>query len=425
MPANVDPFKRKPVAPSPTKEELLARATGATKKPILQTPPSATKTPGIVGNPPLPVGKIVGHISPADLTDVERATLAATGWTADIELPSTPEGLKELQKVVAEQQSVEVPLPVPVSTPPLKVDTVSINNLSPEKQQEIRDRIKNIAATSTAGAEQQAKKAEFARRESAVPGLGTASKVVEKSVEDFRAKFVGTQPPSTEMLAEMPLAPPPAPKTPEPTYTPQATETGAAGVTLTNCPHCLWDLADPDIPEPPYSDKLAFTQCFLGMRPFTKAYPILNGAAEVTFRTLTTREVDVVYKQAYKDKTDGKLPTDYDYWERLNRYRMFLQIQSFRASGPDGFFKDLPDGYSKETNPAGNGFWVQPEQAADIHADETALPVIETWMIEEVLKTEQLFRTVNTLCNGFNRLVSKMEAMVDNSDFWRPTGEQS
>jgi hypothetical protein len=32
---------------------------------------------------------------------------------------------------------------------------------------------------------------------------------------------------------------------------------------------------------------------------------------------------------------------------------------------------------------------------------------------------------VNNQCAMFNRLVAKLEALVDNSDFWQPTGAPS
>jgi hypothetical protein len=56
---------------------------------------------------------------------------------------------------------------------------------------------------------------------------------------------------------------------------------------------------------------------------------------------------------------------------------------------------------------------------------ETPLLLIEDYIFANVLKTEAMFRVVNTACNQFNRLVARLEAMADDSDFWRPTEEQS
>lgn len=437
MAKSIDPFTRKkaPVAPTaPTPQEqanLVARATGVQRQTI-PTPPPATKIPGITGNPPLPMGKVVGHISPSSLTAQERLTLEAVGWREDIELPKTQEGLKELQKAIADQQSVEVPLPIDPRTPPLRAAApIPIEKLPAAKQSSVLNAMKTIGESEATRQMQSQAQAKRAQQDMTIKGMGPASQAVDNAVEAFRAKY---ETPKTEAeeehVYEVPIGPTgsasiPTVNTPPKAQAPAPRSDTGADAHLSHCPHCRRDLADPDVPEPPYADKLGFVQCIVGLKPFTKSYPLFNGVVEVTFRTLTTREIDVIYKQTYKDKGEGKLPTDYDYWERLNRYRMIMQLQSFRANGPDGFFKDLPDGYSKSTNPSGSGFWVTPDQEATFGPEDTGIPTIEEWLVEEVLKTEDVFRIVNNTCNNFNRVVSKMEAMVDNSDFWKPTEVQS
>ena len=50
---------------------------------------------------------------------------------------------------------------------------------------------------------------------------------------------------------------------------------------------------------------------------------------------------------------------------------------------------------------------------------------IEEYVLTKVLKTEHLQRVIGHTCNKFNRLVSKLEASVDNENFWNETGPQS
>ncbi len=435
MAGSIDPFKKKVQAPPQVitpekKEELLARATGA--KRTLPTPPSAAKLPaGVTGNPPLPANKVVGHIAPSSLTDIERKSLEAVGWTDSIPLPTSHEGMKQLQSELAAMREVEVPLPVDPKTPPLKVNTVPIESLSAEKQAQIQNVFKNIGAQEAqkAAAAQQSK--DFMSREASIKGIGSAHRAADQATEAFKAKLEATKPappPADEPVYEVNVAPEPkaAPApAPEPAPMPHTHSDTGANAGLSHCPHCQWDLSIADIPEPPYADKVAFLQCMLGEKPFVKTYPLFNNNVQVTFRTLTTRELDVVSKQAYKDRQEGKLPNELDYWEQVNRYRLMLQLQGFHSASPGGFHKDLPDGYSKSTNPMCTGTWVNEEREGELGLNETGIPMIEQWIIEEVLKTEAVFRIVNNTCNQFNRLASRMEAMADNSDFWIPTEGQS
>lgn len=443
----INPFDRKP-KPDPAKQkELLARATG---RPLLQTPPAAKPVPGITGNPPLPTGKVVGQVAPSSLTDVERDTLLAAGWTPDMPLPTSQEGIKQLQAAVAELAAVEVPFPVAPNTPPLKVTTVPLDTLPAADQTRLTGaltgKLQDIAAQEAEARKAALRRNELSAKEMSVKGIGKATGAADASVEAFRRRMaeqanvpvddapevVAVNPAAVgamhlqdhfstraEAQAPPPAAPPPAPE-------PHAhNETGAGGVMLTHCPHCQWDLAMSDIAEPPYQDKVGFLHAMIGDKPFAKEYPLFNGLVHVVFRTLTTKEIDKIYLQAHNDRLEGKASNDIDYYERLNRYRLVLQLQKFHSDGPDGFVKDLPDGYSQSANSHSVNQWISAEKEAEFSPNQTALLDIEAWIIDEVLKTEAVFRVVNNACNRFNRLVSRMEAMADNSDFWKPTGEQS
>lgn len=441
--ADIDPFARKkaPVpkpAPTPEKQkDMLARATGtAPKRTTLPTPPAAHKIPGVTGSPPLPAGRVVGQIAPSSLTEIERKTLEASGWTPDIALPTSQEGLKQLQAEVASMSEVDVPLPVDPRTPAFKPPAaVPMSSLPTDKQNQLKATLAGIADDEKRRQATARREQELAQQETKIKGMASAGSAAERAVREFDKKVAAALPKEPDGF-EVEIEPPaptvtrrdePA-RRDEPVHRDEPGhrgETGVGGAMLSHCPHCSWDLAVPDVEEPPYADKMGFLHCLMGETPYAKAYPLFGNNVEVTFRTLTTRELDVIYKQAYADRQAGKLPGEIDYWERVNRYRLMLQLQCFKTFGAKGFVKDLPDGYSKTANPSCTGVWVNEEREAQLLPDETGIPAIEQWIVEEVLKTEAVFRVVNNTCNQFNRLVAKMEAMSDNSDFWNPTGEPS
>jgi hypothetical protein len=398
MPKDVDPFKQ---------SERLAKVTGVPPKPAV--PPVAAGPPAAKSNrPPLQEGRVVA--TEETLMEEERRALIASGWDGQSALPQTHEGLKELQRMVADRtQSTWVP-----SAP---TDTVAA-----------------IVAREQSRMAAEAESLDRERRGQGIPGLKEAMAVADRSavierqkvgLSDNESPFVmDTAPvPTAVPMPQAPLAAPKVSPQSPPATTVPASETGAAAKS-SHCTHCGFDQSQPDVPEPPYGEKMAFLQCILGGKSYTQDVSLFGGEVLVTFRTLMTGELDVIYKQAFLDSKNGRLANELDYWEYVNRYRLLLQLQGFRnRSG--SVFHDLADGYSKETNPHCTGVWVKPENEIKLSEGQTGLPFIEQYLIENVLPTEMVFRVVNNACRHFNRTVSQLEAMADNQDFWQPTGEQS
>jgi len=158
----------------------------------------------------------------------------------------------------------------------------------------------------------------------------------------------------------------------------------------------------------------------LGQKTFTQQYDLFGGKVIVRFRTLTTKEMDVIYNFVFKQRETGVITTIQDYWEKVNRYRLYLQLTHLSAT--DGSFThSLPDSYSRETNPYATEFWQFPAYDPDVGY----LEQIEEKILKEVLRTETIQRTISTYCARFNRLVSKLEVMIDSPDFWNETEQQS
>jgi hypothetical protein len=404
------------------KEALLARATGAGKK--LPPPPPAARPrklpPGVTGTPPMPTERVVGNFAPSSLTPLERETLEAVGWSDDMPLPSnSAEILQEFER----RQAEVPPLPLDPRTPKLDVQTVPIEEVSAADRARLLDAAgegQNVLGALYQGAlkEHAENRAAAAGQAPKNPGVKEALAAAAQAAS-YRPRHdeeaIVDDRPRAEPRAEPPGVPPPGDPGP------QRSDTGADARPAV-CLHCGHDPSVPSIEEPPYEEKLAFLHAVLGQKCYPKRYDLFGGNVTVTFRTLTTREIEAVFRQAYLDDRAGKLPTKADYWEAVNRYRLYLQLTSLSAPGPDGFVHELPDGLSEETNPDATACWKPVEP---LEPGQTALPMIEDFVIGNVLKTELLFRTVHVACNEFNRLVAKLEAMADNSDFWKPTGEPS
>lgn len=385
------------------KEQALKdRATGAARK-LPQTPPPAKLPPGVKGNPPLPTGRAVVGISPASLTDAERQALESVGWREGVPIPSqVSEILEEENKKLAAAREVDLPLPVDPRLPPPKYEVVDINSLPSDKQEEfarVRERMTQMSTEEVAAKEAETEERRRQAREMHTPGVAQALRAADQAAQ---AKTGSTEPLEEDIPADKPSS------------------TGAAPM-LAVCPHCSWNLAVIDgIPEPDYPDKISFVHTLLGGKVFTKKVELLGGHLTVTFRTLRLPEVDIIYRQAFLDKSNKDL-NDVDYFEVLNRYRLMLQLINLEGKGIQ---EDLADGYSQRTAADCVRPWINADEEA-LLTDRTGLPEIETWMVENVLKTEAIFRVVFRACNDFNRLVAKLEAMADNSDFWKPTEAQS
>jgi len=225
-------------------------------------------------------------------------------------------------------------------------------------------------------------------------------------------------------LQTMPVEdPPPVPEEPPPyveTNDTNDTDTeplsGGSEAPLVNCPHCGWDLSKQAIVEPDQDEKMGFLHSVLGQKPFIQQYELFGGKVIVRFRTLTTKEMDIVYNVVFQQRESGAITTIQDYWEKVNRYRLYLQL-TYLASTDGSFTHTLPDSYSKETNPSGEHFW----DFSGIHDNPERLKKIEDTLLTDVLRTETIQRTISNYCARFNRLVSKLEVMIDSPDFWNET----
>jgi hypothetical protein len=197
------------------------------------------------------------------------------------------------------------------------------------------------------------------------------------------------------------------------------------------CVQCGWDQERPTIPEPEHKDKIAFLHAVLGQKVFSKRYAIFGGNLRLTFRTLTIREIDTLYQETFRVQKLGLISTAADYYEYLNRMRLYLQLTSM-SSAKTALQIKLPEGLTPETHPDASSYWEDHLRSEGLFQEPdpnkpdspSLLMQIQDYVLGQVLKTEQLQRTVTHTCNKFNQLVVKLEASVDSPDFWNETEPQ-
>lgn len=393
-----------------------------------QVPPPAKLPPGVTGgNPPLPIGKAVRVASPR-LTAFERQKLGLIGWQEGMPIP--PDAADQIAAAEeAMRQTTEGPLPPPVdpTTPPISLKTIDVGDLPPAKQEQVHRELAQALSAGTAGRptpketspiREQLKTRGQAVEEAVPPAPAVAQKVMQAKPIAMEAE----QPrrPATRTSIDPEYEPPPPAAVPEPGASGDLDKIADVGATapLQFCPHCGWDLSIPEIVEPSHDEKMTFLASMLGGQTFSKTFNLLGGQLVIELRTLTTQEIDEIYRQAFRDRENGVIGTDAEFWERVNRMRLYLQLLAFRSTTRN---RDMPNGFTPESNPNAHSFWEFP---ADTLRDQK-LPAVEKWLLTNVLTNESINRVLQIHCNRFNRLVSRLEAMVDNADFWKATGQLS
>lgn len=404
MPKEIDLTKRKKMPP-PTPEQLQAVTSGGSH---MSTPPPAKPVPGVTGTIPLPVGQPIKIQS--SYTEKERQALRQAGVSETQAIPGNmADILAQASQMAVRDATVDLPLPVDPRTLPLKANTINTSTMTPEQRALVNKNVQEALALEQRRHDEAVEQQRQAQLpESVQTALGLAQSITNRTQSSFD---VVDDRATTKNSPAATVAPSSEPGSDEAVGI-KPSETGANVVT--HCPHCEWPMDIPDIPEPEYVEKMSFLQSILGQKNYNKEYPLFGGVIKVIFRTLTTQEIDTVYKQVYRERVLGQLPTEPDFWERINRLRLYLQLQTIKSSE---FLHDLPDGLSVETNPHATSHW----KFDNLPPEETVLPYIEAHILEAVLPTESLNRIVTQTCNRFNRLVAKMEALVDNSDFWQKT----
>jgi hypothetical protein len=339
-----------------------------------KTPPAAKPLPGVTGQMPIPSGRMLSH---GELTEGELADLQKVGWKPGDQIPvEMAQMIEYLQEQAREETKLEnLQPPVPLDTPALEIsEPVDLADVSAEKRASL---LKFLA-----DAKQNAKQiVEFDAGPAA--GAGVADAVAGRNVlqlDDDRPEAA------------------PAAETPR-------NDLGLGGLTITNCPHCSWQLDVADIPDPTDVERQAYLQAVLGQVPFEKVYSLFGGHVQLTLRELRPREVDAIYLAASRgvtqdDSSDAMRAAKFMEW--VDRYRLALQMTRLRIGDkPMTFPGKLVD-------------WRTADGQDDAALANAAADVI----FSEVVTSESLGRALMLALGEFCRLVAKLEVAADRPDFW-------
>lgn len=319
------------------------------------------------------------------LTPEERVVLEAAGWKDGDPLPD----LTGFMENIAQEQR-DVAQDIATSDSQLGVQKFTeFDELPADKQEEIR-----VALDTMRTQQEQAIELAEAIPDDAAPGVAEAIRVAG----DFDGGIEVVDDPTA-----VTTPPPPTPKK-------EVSSTGAAPQDSGPCDHCGWDSSLTDTTKPTKQDKYDFLASVLGGTRFYKEMDLFGDNVTVVFRTLTTEEADTALQQTSYDHRDGKVPDQGEFFRVYTNYRLAMSIEKLSTPGDAQIVPSIKDVE-----------WDSPLMSED---PQTPLPTLETWLHANVLKSESMRRVVGMEHQRFQRLVEKMEARVDDADFWKGIEQQ-
>jgi hypothetical protein len=338
--------------------------------------------PTINQNPGIP-----GLMKPGTvLTEIEKEGLRQLGIVDD---PSKlPSNIAEKIHAAVSDSSKLSEMVAP--TTPLKIpEPVDFSELPEEKKKDIVNFIKEAADMRK---QEQAKK-------------------VDKTDPPLDPKIFK----EPEVIDDLIDAPKPSPVTSTAsTEEPEKKINSDSGVFNTDaaiiCPHCGWDTRKKEMVEVTDDDKMDFVQSILGGIRFKKVYELFGGRLRVTFRTLTTAESDMAYKQLIVDAQNdvqSKILGDTSfYWRTLMAYRAIIAVEKVESSE--------------------NIVEIPPVNEIDVDEDSykkpnTKLSALFDDLVEQIMPTEIIRNTISHLYTEFQSLCEKLQAMSESKDFWKAT----
>ena len=180
------------------------------------------------------------------------------------------------------------------------------------------------------------------------------------------------------------------------------------------CERCGWQVGVAVEDKITSQDMFLYLQTLLSGN-FVKTYQLFDGRLTLTVRTLTPVEQDAIQAQIFRDQTDGRVVTQFDYLEHMMRYRTALQLVSLIDNGPSGKVFNMPTSL--------DGWKVS--QALAESPDLETQPVAAVWklVVSAVLSNESAYRMVNETVLRFNQLVANIEKASLSPNFLQATGK--
>jgi hypothetical protein len=338
--------------------------------------------PTINQNPGIP-----GLMKPGTvLTEIEKEGLRQLGIVDD---PSKlPSNIAEKIHAAVSDNAKMAEMVAPAT--PLKIpEPVDFSQLPEEKKKDIVNFIKEAA--------DMRKQEQSKRSEKVDPPLDPKIFKEPEVIDDLMEKPI-----QATKAAE------------EPVVTEEKKPVSDSGVFNTDavitCPHCGWDTRNKDLVEVTDDDKMDFVQSILGGIRFKKIYELFGGKLKVTFRTLTTAESDMAYKQLIVDAQNDvqtKILGDTSfYWRTLMAYRAIIAVEKIESSEN---IVEIPPIHEIAVD---EDSYTKPN---------TKLSAVFDDLVEQIMPTEIIRNTISHLYTEFQSLCEKLQAMSESKDFWKAT----
>lgn len=408
------------------------------------------------GRPPLKTGKVV-------MSDFTRRNLEAVGWKEGDPVPGDlGQRLQELQREVMEEKagSKLEDSDLAAGWQPPQSSFVAIEDLPPEKQEEIRqylaDYKQQVQQEEQFAAQQaevdaqipeniQGPQRELMRNQIMQGNAAAAARQMQQPPEqsvviDDRPKQQTASPPSDAKIPEgknyagsigkpsvadkiaeagrrqreheqkqqdRPQQQPSAstaPQSPSP-------ETGVDAVSHTHCQRCAWPLSQPFDVEPTLEDKQGFMASVLGLSRFEKKYELLGGKLVVFFRSLSSEESALLNQQLGFMVRSGAIVGDGEYWAHLMEYRLVMSVSRIEAGGHATYQVPPLLEWAKDRPK------IEPEEGVTVQP--TPIPYLKEHFYKEGATQEPVRRFLGQAHRQFQRLVELLETMTSEPDFWQ------
>lgn len=372
------PYIAKPAAPAASEKPINQEVMSFAPRDGRPLPPGAVIQMGEDGTPRV--------IKPKKLSPEEKAVYDQLGLKYDQPVPSDLGDKIDQFRKEAQKSALEgLEAPVSLDTPPLQLSPeVDISNLSPEKQQELKEVVKSATEFAEILDKQEASGID--------PSIQAAIQAAEAPsgvnvIDDSEEKQEPAQEPAKEDESE-----------PESEKEPIGSRTGSEARPAF-CPRCQWDLKRPDTVEVTEEDKANFVTLGLGKKNFQKRYELMGGRLSILIRHLRPYELDAITYHVYARRQKGIISSIAEMTADMVKYRGALQILNLRTAEENINF------------PAELKEWGQ-------GADGDVLDKIYEAVRDE-LGTETIYRLVFAEIARFGDLVGKLEAESRNPDFWQ------
>lgn len=329
-------------------------------------------------------------ISPEELADLRRAGIDPAG-----PIPSDLPDLLQKARDAAELDMRNPTLNLPPNTPPLNVPLQQISELDEAAQKKLRSTIQDMLAAA-AGATKPAAAAPQDDSLLQIENDLDLTKLLqtERSTQFEQSKLPELKPEPVKAVAPGALA--------------HVNHDNGTIPGIKHCPHCKWDLSQPDDIEVSNYDKQAYVIATCGGISFRKSYTLFGGKAGVEFRSNLFGELDDCYRQASKDMTaHGGAVAYEDFVDRFKLYRLVSQVVRLDLAGN---IMNFPESLAE---------W----EFEDAAPGKTRMQNILAVVTSEAVKSHTVLRVLMKLNDRFNGLLRKVEDMAEEEDFWNPTAD--